>query len=85
MMSVANEVISRAGGEIAAIMLETLLAEPGAADRCLDFTDLTRGVGYFLEAAWELAKLADDNRDGGRAARYASLLRSHAEGVETLG
>jgi hypothetical protein len=43
------------------------------------------GVGILLAAAWNYAKTIDDNNDGGRAARYVELVRSHADTAERLG
>lgn len=79
------ELMQRNGGDIAASMLEVISAAPMREGRPLSSEDFLDGVGVILSAAWQFAKIADSDEDGGRAARYASLLRAHANGIEALG
>jgi hypothetical protein len=70
------------GGDIAAAIIEVFTAKAAAEQRELGREDLLEVVGVLLTAAWGIAQVADDNADGGRQARYAALLRSHAAAIE---
>jgi len=70
------------GAEIAAIALSAMTSAAEREGRPVQMAD---GIGLMLTAAWNFAKMADGNEDGGRGARYADLLRRHADGVEMLG
>ncbi|WP_298196605.1 hypothetical protein [Novosphingobium sp.] len=70
------------GSDIAAAITEVFTAKAVAEGRTVDAADLLEVTGVLLTAAREIAKLADDNADGQRDARYAMLLRSHADAVE---
>ena len=73
------------GEEIGAILTSAVAAIAEREGREPRRTDATEGIGVLLAAAWTLVKLADANEDGGRAARYADLLRRHADSVVALG
>lgn len=88
-MSEANKIGAllweKDGAEIVAILIETVTSAAERAGRLPDRADLFEGVGLFLSAAWQLAKLADDDADGGRSARYAEFIRKHADAVDISG
>lgn len=81
-MAAGAALMQREGEEISAIVLNMVQAAADRAGEPLSLHHMTEAIGLMLSAAWTFAKLADADHDGGRAARYADLLRRHADAVE---
>ena len=78
-------ILQRNSEEVIAIILEMVQAAADREGRAPGNEHFNEGIALLLTAAWRLSHITDRNDDGGRAARYAELLRLHADTVERLG